>query len=85
MTIGPGGVFGWPALVEAGTATASARAIDEVEVLRIEGRALRDRCAEDLQLGLELYREMSNALSARLNAAGGQVWEVLDMNAGRPP
>jgi CRP-like cAMP-binding protein len=76
MTIGPGGVFGWPALAEAGTTAASARAVDEVEVLRIEGRALRDLCAKDLQLGRELYRAVSNALSVRLDAAGGPATPV---------
>ena len=54
MTIGPGDTFGWPALIESGTATASARAIEQVELLRIEGKLLRDLCSEDPRLGLEL-------------------------------
>ncbi|HVP51682.1 MAG TPA: cyclic nucleotide-binding domain-containing protein [Terriglobales bacterium] len=72
MTIGPGGVFGWPSLVEEGAAAASTRAVGEVEVLRIEGRGLRDLCVKEPQLGRELYHAVSTALSARLDAAGSQ-------------
>jgi CRP-like cAMP-binding protein len=66
MTIGPGGAFGWPALIESRTATASARAIEQVDLLRIEGKLLRDLCSQDPRLGLELYRVLTESLSTHL-------------------
>jgi CRP-like cAMP-binding protein len=68
MTVGPGDTFGWPALIESGTATASARAIEQVELLRIEGKLLRDLCSEDPRLGLEFYRFLTESISALLAA-----------------
>jgi CRP-like cAMP-binding protein len=46
-TIAPGDIISWSALSEARVETASARAIDEVDALRVNGGALQAVCSED--------------------------------------
>ena len=77
LTVGPGEIFSWSALSETRTETASARAIDDLEVLGFEGVALQDLCREDPQVGVEIYRILAEVLSSRLAAARQQITEML--------
>lgn len=82
LTVEPGEIFSRSALSETRIATASARAIDDVEVLGFGGEALRDLCREDARAGIEIYRILAEVLSARPTAARKQ---ITDMLAPRTP
>lgn len=77
MTVGPGDVFSWSALAETRLETAAARAVDDVEVLRIKGGLLQDLCYEDPRLGMELYRALTEVVSARLLATRLQMLSLV--------
>ena len=68
LTASPGDVFGWSALVEPRIETASARAVEDTEVLATKGGVLMDMCREDAFLGFELYRALAEVIMARLIA-----------------
>ena len=72
MTVGPGDVFSWSALVEPRIETGSARAVEDTEVLGIKGGTLMDLCREDCNFGFELYRAVAEVITARLNATRAQ-------------
>jgi CRP/FNR family cyclic AMP-dependent transcriptional regulator len=77
MTVGPGDVFSWSALVEPRIETASARALEATEAWGIKGGALSDLCREDCAVGFEVYRALAGIICARLNATRSQLPRVL--------
>ena len=68
LTVEPGDIFSWSALLESHAETATARAVEEVEVLGIKGEVLQDLCWEDTELGIEFYRALAEVIAARLSA-----------------
>ena len=76
LTLGPGEVFSWSALIEPRMETATARAIESTDVFAIKGRALMGLCLNDCPLGSEIYRALAAVISTRLKATQLQ---VLDM------
>ena len=77
LTVGPGELFSWSALVEPRVETASARALEQTEVLRIKGGTLMDVGQEDPEFGLELYRTLAEVISARLVATRLQLLDEI--------
>lgn len=75
LTVGPGELFSWSALVEPRLETASARALEETEVLGIKGGTLMDLCREDAEFGFQLYRTLAEVITDRLVAARRQLLE----------
>lgn len=61
-----GDTLGWSALVEPHTYTSSARCITNCTVLAIKGDMLRKLMAEDLTLGSELLKCLTQIISLRL-------------------
>lgn len=72
-TVGPGEIFSWSALIEPRLETASARALEDTEVLRVKGGALMDACREDPEFGFEIYRTLAEVITERLLAMRGQL------------
>ncbi len=68
MTVGPGEIFSWSALSKTRVETATAQALEDVDVLGFKSDELEDVAWEDPQMGLELYRTLMEVLSARLIA-----------------
>jgi hypothetical protein len=68
LVVGPGELFSWSAMVEPRIETASARTMEETEVLRIKAGTLVDVSEEDPEFGLQLYRRLAEVISARLVA-----------------
>lgn len=75
LTLGPGELFSWSALVEPRLETASARALEETEVLGIKGGALMDLCREDPEFGFQLYRTLAEVITDRLVSTRRQLLE----------
>ncbi len=68
MTVTAGEVFGWSAFVAPHEETASARAMSQVVVLRLDGERLRAACDADPVLGYRVASHMNEVLALRLHA-----------------
>jgi CRP/FNR family transcriptional regulator, cyclic AMP receptor protein len=76
LTLGPGELFSWSALIEPRTETAMARAIESTNVFAIKGSALIGLCLKDCPLGSEIYRVLATLISMRLRATQFQLLDV---------
>lgn len=85
MSLGPGDVVGWSALLGGGPMTASAVALEPCEVLAIPGAELAALCASDHELGHALMRQMATALSRRLVATRLQLLDLFEETCAERP
>ncbi len=76
LTLGPGDLFSWSALVQPHIETATARALEDTEALGMSGRALMDLCEQDPLVGYDLYRTLTHVITARLRATRLQLLDV---------
>lgn len=81
LTVGPGGMVGWSALLDEGRMTASAIAVEDTNVIVAPADKLREVCEADHEFGFHLMRQMAGALSKRLVATRLQ---LLDLFADPP-
>ena len=79
LTVGPGEMFSWSALVEPRIENASARPSVDTEVLRVDGETLMKLCEEDSALGFEVYRTLAKVISSRLIATRLQFLDVFQV------
>ena len=79
LTVGPGDVFSWCALVEPRIETATVRAVEETEVVGVKGGALMDLCREDPEFGFELYRALAEVIAGRLTATRLQMLDLFSL------
>ena len=82
LTIEPGEILGWSALVPPYRATVDAIATEPSRILAIDAAELRRELAKDHDLAAELLPIVLEALSARLSASWHQ---LLDLFATRAP
>jgi CRP-like cAMP-binding protein len=68
QTLGPGDVLGWSWLVPPYEYHYSARAVEATEVVALNGKALRERCEADHDLGYELMKRFALVILQRLTA-----------------
>jgi CRP-like cAMP-binding protein len=80
VTIEPGELIGWSAVVPPFRATVDAVATERTRLLAIDALPLRERLAEDHQLAAELLPLILDSVSDRLGASWQQ---LLDMYATR--
>jgi CRP-like cAMP-binding protein len=80
LTVEPGDVFGWSALVEPHAATSTVVALEAVEAIVFEGPALRRLLASDASLAASVYPRLLMAVARRLSATRTQ---LLDLYAGQ--
>jgi CRP/FNR family cyclic AMP-dependent transcriptional regulator len=71
--INPGEIFGISALIEPHLYTSDARTASTVQVIHIDGAALRQRCAEDPRLACHLFSQVAKLALERLNATRVQL------------
>ena len=76
LTLGPGDLFSWSAVIEPRRETETARAIECTEVLGIQGSRLLDLYLEDRALGCEMYKSIAAVVSSRLKATQMQLLDV---------
>lgn len=81
LTLGPGEMVGWSALLDDGRMTASAVALEDTEVVFLPSRKLQALCESNHEFGYHLMRRMADALSKRLVATRLQ---LLDLFADAP-
>jgi CRP/FNR family cyclic AMP-dependent transcriptional regulator len=81
MTLGPGDIVAWSALLGQGHMTTSAVALDDVEVLAVPADELRAHCEADPAMGYQLMRQMAHALAERLLATRLQLLDLFSESA----
>jgi CRP-like cAMP-binding protein len=84
LTLGPGEVVAWSALLGDGRMTASAIASDDVELIEFSGIELLARCEADPVFGYRIMRRMSEALARRLLATRLQLLDLFQADAISP-
>jgi CRP-like cAMP-binding protein len=81
LTVEPGDIFGWSAIVPPYRATSTAVAIEPVEAVVMEGPALRAALREDCALAHALYPRVMVAMARRLNATRLQLLDLFAAEA----
>ncbi|MEX0818032.1 MAG: cyclic nucleotide-binding domain-containing protein [Pirellulaceae bacterium] len=76
LTLGPGEMAGWSALLDQGKMTASAVAVQDSEVIVAAADKLRHLCETNHDFGYHLMRQMAEALSERLVATRLQLLDL---------
>ncbi len=76
LTVEPGDVVGWSALVAPFRATSTAVALERSRLIRFEGEELRHRLAADSELALAVYPLLLEAVARRLE---GTRLQLLDL------
>jgi CRP-like cAMP-binding protein len=82
LTLGPGDVLGWSALVGDGHMSATAITLEDVELLAIPAGSLQQLCEEDAEFGRAMMRHVAQSLARRLRETRLQ---LLDLFAETEP
>src|SRR5579872_7476312 len=84
LTVGPGEILAWSALLGEGSMTATATAVEESRVITLPGDKLRTLCQVDHEFGNSLMRHLAVALSQRLLATRLQLLDLFAPIDQRP-
>jgi CRP-like cAMP-binding protein len=76
LTLGPGDIVAWSALLDDGLMTATAVATEDAELIRFSGAELRRLSEADVRLGYDLMRRVAEALADRLLATRLQLLDL---------
>ncbi len=76
MTLGPGDLFSWSAMVEPYRETCTARAFEDSTIVQIPADKLIALCRSDHEVGFEVYRAMAVVLASRVRALQMQLADV---------
>jgi len=68
MTLGPGELFSWSAMVEPYRETCTVRAFENSRIVQIPADKLIALCRSDHEVGFEIYRAMAMVLASRVRA-----------------
>jgi CRP-like cAMP-binding protein len=83
LTLGPGDLLAWSALLGGGRMTATAITLSPTRVLAACGQEVRSLCDADPVFGYEFMHAMAAALSKRLVATRLQLLDLYDVSGGR--
>lgn len=76
MSVSAGDLLGWSPVLESSRLTATARALSDVEALKISGTQLLALCEHDARFGYEFMRCAAHALAKRLSATRLQLLDL---------
>jgi len=76
LTIGPGVILGWSALLTDQQMTAMATVVEDVKFVSIPGQGLQALCEADKDVGYAVMRRMAVALARRLLATRLQLLDL---------
>lgn len=85
LTVEPGDVIGWSALIPPYRATSTAVATEPTSVLAFDMRRLRALLREDPALAATLYPRVLEAVARRLGATRHQLLDLYGRDAGAQP
>jgi len=83
LTVEPGDIFAKSALVPPYRSTATVVALQDVDVIALDGRRLRAALAADCGLAAALYPRLVEAMSRRLDATRLQLLDLFAGEQGR--
>lgn len=81
LSLFPGDVVAWSALLERGEMTASAVATEDTETVAFPADQLLKECQKDHEIGYEIMRRMAGQLARRLLATRLQLADLLAREA----
>lgn len=84
LTVEPGDIIGWSAIVPPHRATSTVVALVPTELLLIDGAALRTELAADADLAASVYLLLLEALARRLTGTRLQLLDLFTMTGGEP-
>jgi CRP-like cAMP-binding protein len=84
MTVEPGDVFGWSALIAPFKATSTVVSLEPVKVIAFDGDALRDGVRSDCALAAGIYPKLLEALARRLGATRHQLLDLYGSEQTEP-
>ena len=76
LTLGPGDILAWSALLGGGRMTTSAIALSDSQALAISAGDIDSLCKLDERFGFLLFRDVATALSKRLTATRLQLLDL---------
>ena len=76
LSLGPGDMLAWSALLGGGPMTATATALEETRLISIDAGCLHSLCDSNPQVGYDVMRQMAIALSRRLLATRLQLLDL---------
>lgn len=76
LTVGPGELLGWSAVLGSGPMTATARALGSATLVEIDPRQLAALCDRSPRFGQEFLRRTAQALAKRLTATRLQLLDI---------
>jgi CRP/FNR family transcriptional regulator, cyclic AMP receptor protein len=76
LTVGPGELLAWSALLDQSRLTATARAIEATQLVKIEAAQLLALCEQDPRFACEIMRRAMLAMATRLSATRMQLLDV---------
>jgi len=85
LTLGPGEILGWSAILEQTHLTATARTINPTRLVQVHAGLLLTLCDHNPQFGHEMMQRTALALAKRLNAARIQLLDLYGGHAPTPP
>lgn len=84
LTVGPGDVLAWSALLAKGRMTTSAIAMNPVWTAAFEGPRLQQLCEAHPELGYHVMKQLATALSQRLLATRLQLLDLFGDHSPAP-
>jgi CRP/FNR family transcriptional regulator, cyclic AMP receptor protein len=76
LTVGPGEILAWSALLGSGTMTTAAVVVQDAMLVALPGQPLRALCQSDHEVGYLVMERVAQALSRRLLATRLQLLDV---------
>jgi CRP-like cAMP-binding protein len=76
LTVGPGELLAWSAILEQPRLTATARALTPTRLVQIDSSHLADICDEYPAFGYQMMRRTAKALAQRLTATRMQLLDI---------
>lgn len=76
LSLGPGDLLGWSPLLGDQPMTATAIALEPVQVVAFDGGALRRLCHADHEIGFQVMKQLAQALAERLVATRLQLMDL---------
>jgi CRP-like cAMP-binding protein len=84
MTVEPGDVFGWSALISPYRATSSVISLEPVRIVAFDAGLLRERVRSDCELTAGIYPKLLEALARRLDATRHQLLDLYGSEQTEP-
>ena len=84
MTVEPGDIFGWSAIIVPFKATSTVVSLEPVAVVSFDGKRLRQALRSDCQLAAGVYPKVLEALARRMGATRTQLLDLYGSESSEP-